>query len=100
MGHLSPRQFNPATSLEERMRVMLNLVILQQDTKKTMRRRIVHPQEKTRNQTGQHLGSDRTAQAKDGDVVDPEPASDATKAGSIQRPGNASRKRMLRSRCN
>jgi hypothetical protein len=60
----------------------------------------VHPQEKTANQTGQHLGSDRPAQTNDGDVVNPEPASDATKGSSIQRLGNASRKRMLRSRCN
>jgi hypothetical protein len=60
----------------------------------------VQPREKTANQTWQHLGSDRSSQTKDGDVVDPEPASDATKGGSIQRPGNASRKRMLRSRCN
>ncbi|KAK3157701.1 hypothetical protein QOZ80_2AG0126720 [Eleusine coracana subsp. coracana] len=69
-----------------------------EDAKKMLKRRIVRPQEKTANQTGQHLGSDRAAQTKDGDVVDPEPASDATRTGSIQRPGNASRKRMLRSR--
>ncbi|TVU30473.1 hypothetical protein EJB05_22099, partial [Eragrostis curvula] len=49
-------------------------------------------------ETAQHLESDKVARAKDGHVIDPEPASEATKAGSVQRPGNASRKRMLRSR--
>ncbi|CAN6288059.1 unnamed protein product [Urochloa humidicola] len=63
-----------------------------EDVKKTMQRRNMHTQRT------QHLGPDRAAQAKDGDVVNPEPASDATRAGSIQMSGNASRKRMLRSR--
>ncbi|KAG2548673.1 shugoshin-1-like [Panicum virgatum] len=62
-----------------------------EDVKKAMQRRI-------HTQRTQHLGPDKAAQTKDGDVVDPEPASEATRAGSIQRPGNASRKRMLRSR--
>ncbi|CAL4917027.1 unnamed protein product [Urochloa decumbens] len=57
-----------------------------------MQRRNMHTQRT------QHLGPDRAAQAKDGDVVDPEPALDAMRAGSIQVSGNASRKRMLRSR--
>ncbi|CAN6310913.1 unnamed protein product [Urochloa humidicola] len=54
-----------------------------EDVKKAMRRRNMHTQRP------QHLGPDRAApaQAKDGDVVDPEPAS-----------GNVSRKRMMRSR--
>ncbi|CAN6304976.1 unnamed protein product [Urochloa humidicola] len=65
-----------------------------EDVKKAMRRRNMHAQRP------QHLGLDRAApaQAKDGDVVDPEPASDALHAGSIQMSGNASKKRMLRSR--
>ncbi|WVZ59169.1 hypothetical protein U9M48_009360 [Paspalum notatum var. saurae] len=40
----------------------------------------------------------RAQHLKDADVVDWEPASDAAHAGSIQRSGNANRKRMLRSR--
>ncbi|XP_062200972.1 shugoshin-1-like [Phragmites australis] len=61
-----------------------------EDAKKAMKRRNAHPQ---------HLGSDISAQIKDdGGVVDPEPASGASHAGSIQMPRNASRKRMLRSR--
>ncbi|PAN47051.1 hypothetical protein PAHAL_9G230400 [Panicum hallii] len=63
-----------------------------EDVKKAMQRRNIHTQRT------QHLGPDKVAQTKDGDVVDPEPASEATRAGSIQRSGNASRKRMLRSR--
>ncbi|OEL19889.1 hypothetical protein BAE44_0019092 [Dichanthelium oligosanthes] len=63
-----------------------------EDVKKSMHRRNIHTQRT------QHLGPDRAAQTKDGDVVDPEPASDASRAGSIQMSGNTSRKRMLRSR--
>ena len=73
---------------------MLTLVFVRQDVKKAMQRRNIHTQRT------QHLGPDKAAQTKDGDVVDPEPVSEATRAGSIQRPGNASRKRMMRSRCN
>ncbi|CAL4917026.1 unnamed protein product [Urochloa decumbens] len=62
------------------------------ELEKAMQRRNMHTQRT------QHLGPDRAAQAKDGDVVDPEPALDAMRAGSIQVSGNASRKRMLRSR--
>ncbi|TKV93552.1 hypothetical protein SEVIR_9G233000v4 [Setaria viridis] len=63
-----------------------------EDAKKAMLRRNINIQRT------QHLGPDRAAHTKDGDVVDPEPASDASRAGSIQRSGNVSRKRMLRSR--
>ncbi|XP_066341221.1 shugoshin-1-like isoform X2 [Miscanthus floridulus] len=63
-----------------------------EDVKKTMQRRNA-PVQRT-----QHLGPDRAAQTKDGDVVDAEPDSDASRARSIQRSGNASRKRVLRSR--
>jgi hypothetical protein len=67
---------------------MLTLVFLPQDAKKVMLRRNIHSQKM------QHLQPDRAAPTKDGDVVDPEPAT------SIQMSGNVSRKRMLRSRCN
>ncbi|PWZ56433.1 Shugoshin-1 [Zea mays] len=63
-----------------------------EDVKKTMQRRNA-PVQRT-----QHLGPDRAVQTRDGDVVDAEPASDASSARSIQRAGNASRKRVLRSR--
>ncbi|CAD6205254.1 unnamed protein product [Miscanthus lutarioriparius] len=63
-----------------------------EDVKKTMQRRNA-PVQRT-----QHLGPDRAAQTKDGDVVDAEPPSDASRARSIQMSGNASRKRVLRSR--
>uniref|UniRef100_A0A0E0EYM1 Shugoshin C-terminal domain-containing protein n=1 Tax=Oryza meridionalis TaxID=40149 RepID=A0A0E0EYM1_9ORYZ len=48
----------------------------------------------------QQQGSDRAAQIKDGDVVNPEPAaaSDASHAASTKKLSNASRKRMQRSR--
>jgi hypothetical protein len=69
------------------------LGFLLQDVKKTMQRRNA-PVQRT-----QHLGPDRAVQTRDGDVVDAEPASDASSARSIQRAGNASRKRVLRSRC-
>jgi len=74
--------------------VQCGLVFLLQDVKKTMQRRNA-PVQRT-----QHLGPDRAAQTKDGDVVDAEPDSDASRAMSIQRSGNASRKRVLRSRSN
>uniref|UniRef100_A0A0D3HEC8 Shugoshin C-terminal domain-containing protein n=1 Tax=Oryza barthii TaxID=65489 RepID=A0A0D3HEC8_9ORYZ len=50
--------------------------------------------------TQQQQGSDRAAQIKDGDVVNPEPAaaSDASHAASTKKLSNASRKRMQRSR--
>ncbi|KAF8672681.1 hypothetical protein HU200_049376 [Digitaria exilis] len=64
-----------------------------EDVKKAMQRRNINTQRT------QHLGlPDRATQTKDENVVDPEPASDASRVGSIQRSGNASRKRMLRSR--
>ncbi|CAL4942173.1 unnamed protein product [Urochloa decumbens] len=63
-----------------------------EDVKKAMQRRNMHTQRT------HHIGPDRAVQAKDGDVVDPEPASDAVGARSIQMSGNTSRKRMLRSR--
>lgn len=68
-----------------------------EELKKVMKRSR-HLQEKSANEMAQHLASDRAPQIKDGDVVNPEPASDASHAGSIKKPGNASRKRMLRSR--
>jgi hypothetical protein len=79
---------------DEQRCAMPALVFLLQDVKKTMQQRNA-PVQRT-----QHLGPDRAAQTKDGDVVDAEPASDASRARSIQRSGNASRKRVLRSRCN
>uniref|UniRef100_A0A0A9AWL3 Shugoshin C-terminal domain-containing protein n=1 Tax=Arundo donax TaxID=35708 RepID=A0A0A9AWL3_ARUDO len=63
-----------------------------------LRERLQQQQQKTANGTTHHLGPERAAQIKDGGVVNPEPDSDASRALSAKRPGNASRKRMLRSR--
>uniref|UniRef100_A0A452YC71 Shugoshin C-terminal domain-containing protein n=1 Tax=Aegilops tauschii subsp. strangulata TaxID=200361 RepID=A0A452YC71_AEGTS len=58
-------------------------------------------QQKSANETARHLAADRAAaaaQLKDGDA---EPASDASRAASAKKSTcNASRKRLLRSRCN
>ncbi|KAL6641024.1 hypothetical protein ACP70R_019205 [Stipagrostis hirtigluma subsp. patula] len=70
-----------------------------EEAKKAMKLRDRQPQQKTAaTGTAHHFGCDRAAQVKDGGAADPEPGSDASRASSARRPGNASRKRMLRSR--
>jgi hypothetical protein len=88
------------------MQFAVLILLLLQEAKKAMKRNRNLPlPEKAppASETAQQQqGSDRAAQIKDGDVVNPEPAaaSDASHAASTKKLSNASRKRMQRSRCN